>query len=209
MHRLSPSNDELPTTQWRLQNFIAGPLRPLFPGRDLGPRFSSSVTIRTRRDIRHSVHVIETHEEWFRIQDSFLADAREVPMLSVDVLSHFTPRGTPGRSDSSLTDSTVLDYYDRPAAGRPSSPASDADPLADSPAPVPNITRHLRFPLVVIKPIYPRSVPDPFWEAPSSSDGEHSVRSLSDGGPDTESFPMARLLPPSAATSSGPLLPFS
>jgi hypothetical protein len=158
------------------------------------------VTIRTRRDIRHSVHVIETQEEWFRIQDSFLADAREVPLLSVEVESHFTPRGNPGRSDISLTDSTVLDYYDKPPECRPSSPASYADLLADSHAPAPNIARQhnalFRFPLVVIEPIYPRSVPNPFWEGPSSSGRENSVRSLSGGGPDRESFSMDHLVLP-------------
>jgi hypothetical protein len=165
------------------------------------------VTIRTRRDIKHSVHVIETQEEWFRLQDSFLADAREVPLISVEVESHFTPRGAPGRSDRSFispADSTVLDYYDKPAEYRPSSPPSFVDMRGHSHAPAPNVARHhdalFRLPLVVIEPNYPPSVPtpylNPFWEGPSSSDRESSVRSLSREGPSRESFSMDHLVLP-------------
>jgi hypothetical protein len=191
MQRLISSNDEVPAP-WtlRLRNIIAGPLFPR--DREHGPRFSSSVNIRTRRDIRHSVHVIETREDWFKIQDSFLADVREVPLLSVDVESHLTPRGKTGQSNISLADSTVLDYYDKTAEFRPSFPGSYADLLADSHADAPKIVKQynalVRLPMVVIEPIYPRSVSSPSWGGASSSGRKHSVRSLSGGGPECESF---------------------
>jgi hypothetical protein len=108
MQRVITYNDDVPAP-WavRLQNILAGPLFSM--DREQGPRFSSSLTVRTRRDIRHSVHVIETREDWFKIEDSFLADIREVPLLSVDVESRLTTRPKTARSNYiSLADSSVL-----------------------------------------------------------------------------------------------------